>query len=249
MFPIMNMAMVVITTTPSSPKRSSSRRNNPSGMCFRSFTIARAYSISSCSSSVRINNIFVKKDNAVSREEIPRIAEEISYIRGCPEGDIPNIEVDAWRTVATEGIPIRGRMRISFHAMSLPTARMVWHCPFISVFSSSNGQVHGPDFREYILLRLDGESWESDDHVENKVNVEQNPAFTGWNDWKDRFREGVDCTVTVSRADNRIIMQTENLGVAIRSETVILDQGADVRLALTGDQCAMTNIRIIIPAD
>ena len=37
------------------------------------------------------------------------------------------------------------------------------------------------------------------------------------------------------------------LGVAISSETTILDQEADVLLALTGDQCAITNIRITQP--
>ena len=31
---------------------------------------------------------------------------------------------------------------------------------------------HGPEYCEHILLRLDGESWESDDHVENQINGE-----------------------------------------------------------------------------
>ena len=140
--------------------------------------------------------------------------------------------------------PLGNVLRIFFHARSLPAARMVWHCPFICVFSSENGQINGPGFREYILLRMDGESWESDKHVENKVNVEQSIAFAGWEDWKDRFRAGIDCTVTVSRVGNRITMQTENLGMAIISETTILNQDGDVLLALTGDQCAITNIQI-----
>lgn len=44
--------------------------------------------------------------------------------------------------------------------------------PFISLFSSENGMVDGPEYCEHILLRLDGESWESDDHVENQINGE-----------------------------------------------------------------------------
>ena len=198
-----------------------------------------------CSDRCEVHNIFVKKDEAVSREEIPRIAEEISYIRGCPEGDVPNVEVDAWRTAATDGIPITDGMKISFHAMSLPTARMVWHCPFISVFSSGDGKINGPDFREYILLRMDGETWESDAHAENNVNVEQSVAFAGWNDWKEQLKAGIDCTVTVGRDGRRVTMRTENLGVAVHSETTILDEAPNVRLALTGDQCAITNIRIV----
>lgn len=118
-----------------------------------------------------IYNLLVQTDEAACEEAIPRIAEEISFIKGCPEGDVPNIEVDGWRTDTTEGVPVTGAMRLSFHAMSLPTARMVWHCPFISVFSSENGRVNGPGFREYMLLRLDGENWESDEHVNNSVQV------------------------------------------------------------------------------
>ena len=158
---------------------------------------------------------------------------------------MPNVEVDAWRTAATDGIPITDGMKISFHAMSLPTARMVWHCPFISVFSSGDGKINGPDFREYILLRMDGETWESDAHAENNVNVEQSVAFAGWNDWKEQLKAGIDCTVTVGRDGRRVTMRTENLGVAVHSETTILDEAPNVRLALTGDQCAITNIRIV----
>ncbi len=191
-----------------------------------------------------VNNIFVKRDNTPSEEQIPRIAEEISFIRGCPEGDIPNIEVDAWRTAATAGIPIADSMKISFHAMSLPTARMIWHCPFISLFSSADGKVDGPDFREYMLLRLDGESWESDEHVRNTVQVDMSAAFVGWNTWKERNKQGIDCTVTIKRDKSQINMHTENLGVILSSTTTILDDASDVYIALTGDQCAITDIHI-----
>ena len=197
-----------------------------------------------CGEHCEVHNIFVKRDDMASAEEIPRIAEEISFIRGCPEGDIPNIEVDAWRTAATDGVPITDEMEISFHSASLPTARMIWHCPFISIFSSQDGKVNGPDFREYMLLRLDGESWESDEHVENKVQIDLNGTFAGWNSWKDRNKQGMDCTVTIKKDKNRISMHTENLGVVLDSTTTILDEIKDVYIALTGDQCAITNIRI-----
>ena len=175
---------------------------------------------------------------------IPRIAEEISFIKDCPVGDIPNIEVDGWRTQASEGIPITDGMTLSFHSMSLPTARMVWHCPFLSVFSSDDGQINGTNFREYILLRLDGENWESDGHAENKVDIKHKPDFEGWNVWKDENKKGLDCVVTIKREQNVITMETENLGVAVHSVTTIFDEVKDVSVALTGDQCAITDIRV-----
>ena len=133
-------------------------------------------------------------------------------------------------------------MTISFHTISLPTARLVWHCPFISVFSSDDGRINGANFREYILLRLDGENWESDAHVENKVQVMQQAGFAGWNAWKDENKKGLDCVVKIQRNGSVITMQTENLGIAISSVTTILDDVQDVYVALTGDQCAITNI-------
>ena len=51
--------------------------------------------------------------------------------------------------------------------------------------------------------------------------------------WKERHKQGLDCTVTIRKEKNVITMQTENLGIAVN--TII---------ALTGDQCAITNIRV-----
>ena len=182
-------------------------------------------------------------EGKIGPDAIPRIAEEISYIRGCPEGDIPNVQINRWRSSASEGIPISGSMKLRFHAMSLPTARLIWHCPFVCVFTSKDRQVGGDGFREFVLVRLDGENWESDEHAENNVIINHTADFAGWNDWKARFRQGIDCEVTIQREDNRITVITENLGVVIRSVTTLHAEVDDVYVALTGDQCAITNIR------
>jgi len=193
-----------------------------------------------------VHNILVGSDGTeIGPNDIPRIAEEISFIKGCPEGDVPNLQVDTWRSDATAGIPVLDGMTLSFHSMSLPTARLVWHCPFISVFSSADGKVSGADFREYMLLRLDGENWESDDHVENKVEVKKTASFEGWNVWKDENKKGLDCVVKIKREGNVITMQTENVGIVIHSITTIHDNVTDVYVALTGDQCVLTDIRVI----
>ena len=193
-----------------------------------------------------VHNIQVENsEKEIGPGDIPRIAEEVSFIKGEPQGDIPNIQVDGWRTEASEGMPIEDGLTLAFHSMSLPTARLVWHCPYISVFSSDNGQVDGGRFRECILLRLDGENWESDDYVENEVQIEKHTDFVGWNEWVERNKQGQDCTVTIRREKNRIIMDTENLGIAIHSITTIHNEVKELYVALTGDQVAITNIQVI----
>ncbi len=190
-----------------------------------------------------IHNIMVER----SEEEadpflIPRIAEEVSFIKDCPVGDIPNVQIDGWRSDSTDGICVEEDMEITFHTKSLPSARLVWHCPYISIFSASDGHPEGKDFREYLLLRLDGEDWTSDEHVENTVTVDRSETFEGWENWKSKNKEGLDCTVKIRKENGTVSIETENLGIKISSVTKILDEAKNVYVAITGDQCAITDI-------
>ena len=192
-----------------------------------------------------VDDISVKVDDKITPfESIPRIAEEISYIKGCPEGDIPNVQSNGYRLASSQGIPVSEKMELTFHAVSYPTARLVWHCPFICLFSSSNGKLKDSDFCEYQLLRLDGESNVSDERVKNEVFVEQTENFKSWDNWKEENKKGLDCKVTIEKQNNKIIMQTENFGLKIKSESTILKDTKNLYIALTGDQCAITDIHI-----
>ena len=185
-----------------------------------------------------------RDDEPVPARYITRIAPLVSYIDGAPKGNLPNLQIDGWRTDSTGGIPLKGKTVISFHSRSLPMSRLIWHCPFILIFTSDNALVTGDHFREFGLIRLDGETWLSDTHAENTIEAEQTKDFKGWNDWKEKHKEGVDITVTLVREGNTITMETENLGLALHSKTVIKDDIKDVYAAITGDQCAITNIHI-----
>ncbi|MBO4532770.1 MAG: HD domain-containing protein [Treponema sp.] len=191
-----------------------------------------------------IHDVIINKTgSAVTEDYIPRIAPEVSYITE-PAGDIPNVQVDGYRTAAAEGILISDGMELSFHSKSLPTARLVWHCPFLAVYSSKDGKLNGPDFMEYALIRFDGENWEAADGVENKLVVVKNDGFTGWDVWKVMNRIGFDSKVFIQRKANVITVTTENGGISIKNTTTLDQDIKDVYVALTGDQCALTNIRI-----
>ena len=186
----------------------------------------------------------VETEEKIDKDYIPRIAEEISYISG-PAGDIPNVQVDGYRSDATDGIPITDGMKIIFHTLSLPTARLVWHCSFIDIFCSDDKRPNGPGYKEYALIRLDGENWESNGMSENKLLVNKLDDFDGWDTWKDANKKGFDCTVRFKREGNVITTFTENMGISIKNTTKVIEEGDDVYVSLTGDQVAITNIRII----
>ena len=194
-----------------------------------------------------VSNIHVDQDVEPAEEIIPRIAEWFSYIKDCPEGDIPNVQIDGWRTDATIGIPITKQMEILFHTQSLPMARLIWHCPFITIFSSKDGKVGGEGYREFLLLRLDGENWESDSHVVSKTELSHTGAFVDWNNWKAENLKGMDCRVEILREGNIVSIFTENLGISLKSVTAVKGEVGELYVARTGDEVALTNIRIKNP--
>ena len=186
---------------------------------------------------------FTKETEAVGKDYIPRIAEEVSYIDG-PEGDIPNIQIDGWRTSATQGILVTDGMTISFHSKSLPLARLIWHCPFVTLFYADDKIPGGKNFMEFVCIRIDGENWEGNKIADNTIDINKNENFDGWAGWKEMNKKGFDCTVHFRRHGNKITVTTENGGIAIKSVTVIKEEPPEVYAALTGDQCVITNIKI-----
>lgn len=191
-----------------------------------------------------ITNVDIKKSTEkIGAYYIPRIAETFSYIDS-PAGDIPNIQIDDWCAAATEGIVLKDKLEITFHAKSLPTAHLLWHCPFISIFHSSDKQFRGKGYKEFAVLRLDGETWESTDYVNNKILINKNDDFDSWDTWKAKNQQGMDCSVSLKRSGNTVTMHTVNGGIEIRSRTTIKIDVPEILVAITGDQCAITNIHI-----
>ncbi|MBP1590481.1 MAG: diguanylate cyclase, partial [Oscillospiraceae bacterium] len=192
----------------------------------------------------KITDVEIKVDSEpVRRDYIPRIAPEVSFI-DVPAGDVPNIQLDGWRTAATAGIELKDLMQISFHSFSLPTARLIWHCPFVSIFSSDDGLIGGPNFREFALIRLDGESWEEDSFASNRIITNKSEDFGNWDEWKRKNKEGLDVDIRIKHVGDTITVSSENAGIGFRNVTTIRADVPKLYVALTGDQCAITNIRI-----
>lgn len=184
-----------------------------------------------------------KATEHVHKSEIPRIAEEITFANG-PEGDIPNLQVDAWRMENSEAIKIDGRKEITLHSLSLPTSRLIWHCPFAVLYSSDDNTLSGENYKEYALIRMDGESWSSEENVINKYYINTSFDFDNWNTWKAKNKAGVDCSIIAERKDRVINIVTENSGLELHNTITLPEGTGEVYMVLTGDQIAMTNIRI-----
>jgi len=192
----------------------------------------------------RISNLTIEKtEEKVKENDIERIAPKKVYTNRL-EGDLPNLQIDRRRSASSSGVNITDGLRIAFHTMSLPSANLVWHCPYIVLYYSDDAEIGGKNYREFALIKMNGESESSDENSENKIVVKKTEEFTDWENWENKNSEGVDCEVFFERSDNRITVFTENAGLTIRNTTVIKDHPATVYAALSGDRCALTTIRI-----
>lgn len=101
------------------------------------------------------------------------------------------------------------------------------------------------NYYEFALIRLDGENWHTDDQVSNETEVEMTEAFPGWDEWKNRQKQGIECAVSLRREGDAVLLRTENLGIRIQSRITVRNFGGVIYAALTGDQCVLADIRVL----
>ena len=129
--------------------------------------------------------------------------------------------------------------------MRLPTARLIWHGPFIVLFTSDNGRIGGENYRELALIRFDGECWDAEDNIQNRMQVSKNEDFVSWDSWRERNKQGVDTLVEIIREGERIVTKIDVGGMTLNNTTTIENEEIPkIYVSITGDQCAVTNIWI-----
>ena len=180
----------------------------------------------------------------VGENDIPRISEEISFIDRI-ESDIPNVQIDEQRSESTNSFIVKNGTRLTFFTRSLPTADLVWHCPYIVLFGSDDGKVGGKGYKEYALIKINGEVTGSDEYADNTLTMKREENFAGWEKWKQLNKDGYECKVYFRKKGNKIITVTDNLGVYISNVTAVKEMSGKVCAAITGDQIALTDIRVI----
>ncbi len=191
-----------------------------------------------------ISEISIEKTGDITgAEDIGRIAPPLNYIDHL-ESDIRNVQIDRWMSDSTDGVEVTGRLWIAFHTMSLPEAELIWHCPYIVLFYSDNGRIGGPGYREYNIIKLNGEDQGDKEFAKNTFVMKKGSSFPGWDKWKEINKEGMDVELYLEKKGDCVTLKTDNLGIAIENTTMVTDDKNIVYVSLSGDQVALTDIRI-----
>ena len=191
-----------------------------------------------------IYNITIEKlERTVLESDIERISDVVNYTDRL-ESDLKNVQIDGTRSASTDGVLIEDNLVLKFHTMSLPSAGLVWHCPYIVLYDSDNHRVDGNNYEEFALVKLSGESDREYPGAVNDLTVEMLDEFTDWNKWDTKNKKGYESCVYIARSANKITMTTENAGIRIKNVTTLKNKKQKVYVAITGDQCALTDIRV-----
>lgn len=191
-----------------------------------------------------ITDISVEEtEDEVKEGDIRRIVSEVSFINRL-ESDIPNTQVDGPRYAYTVGQELKESQCIEFHTMSLPSASLAWHCPYILIYHSDDGRVFGKGYEEYELIKLNGECSFDEKLVDSHFEMKKTDEFPGWEAWKTINKRGEECSVEIQCKLGKVIVHTENLGIVINDEIKLKEPTKKVYASITGDQVALTDIRV-----
>ena len=205
---------------------------------------SKAFYISVTGENCRIDNIRAEEfEEITGPDDIERIEDVINYADRI-ESDIPNVQIDRPLSAATTGVELADKKAVRFHSMSLPGSDLVWHCPYIVLFSSEDGLMNGPGYIEYAMIKLNGEYNDEGDAAQNRFNMKRTSLFPGWDKWKEKNKRGVEYEVSFSKKGKQITLSSDNLGIVIENTTILPDNAGDVYFAITGDQVAITDIRL-----
>jgi hypothetical protein len=122
----------------------------------------------------------------------------------------------------------------------------VWHCPYLVIYTSDDGEVYGPNYIEYNLIKINGENDENqNDYSTNRFIMKKSKDFMGWDEWMKANKKGVEIDVCFAVKGKEITLTTETLGIYIENTTIIADPPEHVYFSITGDQVAITDIRLV----
>ena len=113
------------------------------------------------------------------------------------------------------------------------------------LFSSDDGTVNGGNYHEYALIKLNGEREGSDEYATNSFGMKKSSAFPGWEKWKENCKRGMEFEVRFRKKGNRVVLGSVNMGITVENTLTLNNPEERIYVALTGDQVALTDIRIM----
>ena len=74
--------------------------------------------------------------------------------------------------------------------------------------------------------------------------MKKTESFTNWKDWEELNKAGYECQIDFFKSGSEVTLRTLNKGILIQNTTKVRNGTKQIYVALTGDQVALTDIRI-----
>ena len=79
----------------------------------------------------------------------------------------------------------------------------------------------------------------------NSFTMKKSDSFPGWDKWKESCKEGMEFEVRFRKKGNRVVLGSVNMGITVENTLTLNNPEERIYVALTGDQVALTDIRIM----
>lgn len=188
--------------------------------------------------------LLIRESEAIGPGTIDPATDKTSFLASA-RGDIPNVDCSGWWTAHSDGIVVdETPVHITYHSVSYPHAKETWHAPLVVLYSSLDGLVNGVAYTEFSVTRSDSYGWISDGSG-YAAKDDHTDAFTDWESWLDKNKAGVTCTLTAYRKGDKIVIEHENSGLMVTSNTLIpFGTVLPIYVALSGELCSISDIHV-----
>jgi len=120
-------------------------------------------------------------------------------------------------------------------------ANYIWNAPTVILYTSDDGRPQGENYTEIAVFMCAGYSWKTGPTLSEENSVIRKDAFTDWNNWLTKNKEGLEYRFKVSRTDSIINIDIDNDLVSMTGRVELpIDFKKEVYLSVTGEQCNIT---------
>lgn len=146
----------------------------------------------------------------------------------------------------SKGISVKHEPTITtFVGTTREDGNYVWCAPAAVLFTSTDGTVLGPEYEELGIVMSAGYSWRSGSAISEDSVLTKNAAFTSWEDWTRKNHEGHEFTIETSWEEAVIDVRISNEMMTFDAKfNMPFDYDKPVYVALTGEQCDISNISV-----
>lgn len=163
------------------------------------------------------------------------------------ETTLPNLTTQGFWSAHSDGVAVTEdgvEITLDFQSTGENGVFSNWHAPSVVVYYGTEAKVNGADYAEIAVIRSDAYGWTPTAPFWGPNGYGEDAA--AWAAWLEGCKNGAVAAVSAQLADGNAVVTLTANGMS-NTYTFPLEEGKDVYISLSGEFCAMSNIKVTTP--